>query len=175
MPFTEQLSQQLAIACAPLAPANRAGNTNTNVNGWVAGPIDMAIYRRAFGMLNVGAMLGAGAANTCNVAFLAGNTSNTIQAITGAAWNWQTITNGANVSISTNNNFATIEIRADQMPAGQRYLALLINNQSACFFDAWLLAGEACYEPAGIGSIAPVLNNGQGNFNTVLGLTQQVT
>jgi hypothetical protein len=175
MPFTEQLSQQLGFPCLPLPPVNRAGNTNTNVNGWVVGPLDMSIYRRAMGFMNVGAMLGAGAANTCCCQWLAGNTTNSLQAITSAAWAWQTVTNGANVSISTNNNFATIEIRADQLPNNQRYLALLINNQSACFFDAILVGGEACYEPAGIGNISVVGNSGVGQLNTVQGLVQSVT
>ena len=169
--FVQQLSQRLGFPCSPLNPANRAGNTNTNVNGWVVGPMDMNFYRRAMGMLNVGAILGAGAPNTCNVQFLAGNTSNTLQAITGAAWNWATITNGPSASISGNNNFATLEIRADQMPANSRYLALLINNNSATFFDAILFGADACYEPAGIGAINNVLNSGVGQF---AGITQAV-
>lgn len=164
--FTQQMSQALGITCAPLPPVNRAGNTNTNINGWVVGPLDMSKYRRAFGVMNVGAILGAGAPNTANVQFLAGNTTNSLQAVTGAAWSWATITNGPSVSVASNNNMATIEIRADQMPAASRYLALLINNNSATFFSAELFGGEAVYSPGGIGS---------GNqLNTVQGLTQAV-
>lgn len=167
--FTEQLSQGLGIMCAPLAPANRAGNTATNITGWVAGPLDMGIFRRAWGVVNVGAILGAGASNTVNAQFLAGSLTNTSQVtnVLAAGWTWNTITNGANVSISTNNNFATIEIRADQLPAGTRYLALLVNNNSAAFFDGWLLGGQCAYSPGGVG------NSNQ--LNTVQGLTQAIT
>lgn len=174
--WTEQLSQQLTIPCLPLAPANRAGNTAVNITGWIAGPLDMSVVGRAMGMMNVGAILGAGAANTCCCQFLAGNTTNTLQAITGAAWSWATITNGANVSVSTNNNFATIEIRRDQMPANSRYLALLINNQSACFFDGILFGSvDSGYHPGGIGNIAVTLNSGVGQLNAAQGLVQAVT
>lgn len=167
--FTEQMTQQLGITCAPLPPVNRAGNTNTNINGWIVGPLDMGLYRRAMGFLSVGAMLGAGAVNACNASFLAGNTTNTActDLTNTSTWNWASISGGANASISTNNNFATLEIRADQLPANSRYLALLINNNSATFFSAFLLGGECAYSPGGKGS--------ENQLNTVQGLTQAVT
>lgn len=168
MAFTEQISQQCGITCLPLPPASRAGNTNTNIAGWIVGPLDMGIYRRAFGTLNVGAILGAGAPNSVNVQFLAGNTSNTLCTdITNTTiWTWNTVANGPSVSVASNNNFATVEIRADQLPTGKRYLALLVNNNSASNFSAELFGFEAGYKPGGIGS---------GNqLNTVQGLTQSV-
>ena len=84
--FTQQLTQRMGIWAAPLAPANRAGNTNVNVNGWIVGPVNMGIVRRAFGLLNVGAILGAGAANTCNMSFLAGNTTTFVSLIQDAGY-----------------------------------------------------------------------------------------
>lgn len=166
--FTEQVSQQCGITSLPLPPLLRAGNTNTNINGWIVGPLDMGIYRRAFGVLNVGAVLGVSAVNCVNIAFLAGNTSNTLctDITNTTVWTWNTVTNGPTVSVASNNNLATIEIRADQLPSGKRYLALLVNNNSSANFAAELFGFEAGYKPGGIGS---------GNqLNTVQGLTQSV-
>ncbi len=166
--FTEQLSQVLGITCVPLSPANRAGNTTVNITGWISGPLDMAIYRRAFGLINVGAVLGVGTVNAVNAQFLAGNTTSTTctDLTNTTSWTWNTITNGPTFSAITNSNFGTIEMRADQLPAGKRYLALLINNNSAAFFDGWLLGGDCCYSPGGIGNL--------NQLNTVAGLTQSV-
>lgn len=172
--FTQQVSQECGIACAPLSPQNYAVNTNTNINAWTSAPLDMLMYKRAFGLLNVGVIVGAGAANTVNAAFLAGNTSNTLQAVTGAAWNWATISGGPTLSFSGNINFGTLEMRSDQLPSGQRYLAMIVSNIQAAFFDAWLLGFASEYKPGGKGSIANVLNSGVGQLNTVQGLTQSV-
>lgn len=122
-----------------LPAANYAANTVNNSAGLVAGPLDMGVIRRAMGLVNVGVV-----AATCTVTatFIASNTSNTL--CTSA---WTAITNGPTVA-PTANMLGTIEIRADQMPSGKRYLMLICNPNSAAIFGAELLGDVSAYKPA---------------------------
>ncbi len=109
IPFTEQLTQALAIPVNSTPPSNAsAGTANT-------GPIDMLKFQRAMAHVICGA---AGANANCTSYLLGSNTSNgTFTNISGAP----TFT-----FLNTTGTYAegTLEIRADQMPAGNRYLQL---------------------------------------------------
>jgi len=142
---TEQMSQFLAWPAADLPPLNRAANTTANATGWVVGPVNMSLFTRVLGKLMTGA--GTSGSNT-TVQFLCGNTTNSLQAVTGAAWTWTTVTNGPVINIGSTANSATIEMRADQMPTKTNYVLLLVNNQCAQLFAAELIASGATYSPA---------------------------
>ncbi len=143
--FPEQMTQFLSWPAPDLPPLNRAANVAVNATGWVIGPANMTLFHRAMGKL----MCGAGTASSnSTVQFLAGNTTNSLQSVTSAAWTWATITNGPSINIGSGSNSATIEIRSDQMPAKTNYLLLLVNNQCAQLFAAELICSGAAYSPA---------------------------
>jgi hypothetical protein len=145
-PFTEQLTQGLTWPAQDLPPLNRALNTAGNITGWIVGPVHMNTLKRAMGKL----LCGAGTTNfNTGISFLAGNTSNSLQAATGAAWTWVTITSGPQINVvGPTANSATIEMRKDQMPAGTDWLALLVNNNCASLFAAEMICSQADYHPA---------------------------
>lgn len=147
--FPERLTEALAWPAADLPPLTRAANTTFNVpNGWSMGPVDMSRVYRAMAKVAVGS---GSSLSGCTIvgAFFAGNTTNTLQTYTGAAWTWTQVTSGATINIA-NSNTATIctaEIRADQLPAGTRYLAFVINNQSSTVFGAEIICAGGAYRP----------------------------
>lgn len=147
--FTETMTQALAIPAADLPPLNRAANTATNSSGWIVGGVDMLKFRRVLGKVSTGVIVGSNC--TCVLTFLASNTSNTLD--TG---NWAQVSSGPSVTLNAN-MAGTIEIRADQLPQGKRYVALLINNNCAALFQAELLCGEASYKPASDNNINTTL------------------
>lgn len=148
MTFPEQLTQALTFPVEPLGALNRAANTTFNVPvGWSAGPIDMSKLRRAMAIVTGGGSSTA-AGCTLNGGWFAGNTTNTLQTFTGAAWTWAQTGATINVANTLAPFICTSEIRADQMPAGTRYLAFVLNNNCAAVFDCILLAGDAAYMPA---------------------------
>ncbi len=147
--FPEQMTEMLAWPAADLPPLTRALNTTFNVpNGWSIGPIDMSKVYRAMAKVSVGS---GSSLSGCTIvgAFFAGNTTNTLQTYTGAAWTWTQVTAAATINIA-NSNTATIctaEIRADQLPTGTRYLAFVINNQSSTVFAAEVICAGGAYRP----------------------------
>lgn len=143
--FVEQLTQALSWPIPDLPPLNRAANTAVNATGWIVGPVNMGLFKRAMGKVFTGA--GTATFNT-TIQFLAGNTTNSLQAATGAAWTWTTITSGPVVILNSTASSATLEIRADQMTAATNYLALLVNNNCAQLFAAELIASQPAYSPA---------------------------
>ncbi len=145
-PFTEQLTQCLAWPIGDLPPLNRASNTATNSSGWIVGPIDMSRFRRVMGRASTGVIVGASC--TCVLTFLYGSAGNA-QSLGNVSdtGNWAQITSGPSVTLNAN-TAGTIEIRADQMPANSRYLALLVNNNSAALFQAEVLGAATHYSPA---------------------------
>jgi len=137
--MTETMTQSFAIPKA-LPPANYGANAVANAAGLVTGALDMGILRRAMGIVNVGVTVGASC--TVTATFLASNSSNTL--CTGL---WTAITNGPSIA-PTANTIGTVEIRADQMPSGTRYLMLLCNPICASFFGATLVGDVSAYKPA---------------------------
>jgi hypothetical protein len=139
--FTEQLSQALSWPAVPLIAANFASNVAQNSSGWIVGPINMALFRRALGIVNCGGV--GGAVTGLNTYFIASNASNT-----SCFGNWAAVSGGPTCTNCAPNTSTWLEMRADQMPAGKQYLCLLINNACLANFSAELFGGEAEYKPA---------------------------
>lgn len=132
MPFTEQLSQALAVV--GLIPAS---NHTTNTDSAVAG-IDMSTFRRIISILEVGAV---GTNATMQLYYRASATSNMASPtnVTGATLN-TTVNQGARVS--------TLECRADQLPSGTRYIQpVVITTTAAGNWGLIVLAGESAHKP----------------------------
>lgn len=142
MAFTESITQRTGFPAADLPPLNRASNTNnTNIAScWFVGPLDMSIFRRAFGKISTGVVVGASC--TISAYFMASANSNTSNTTS-----WTQVAGGPSVTINAN-MMGTIEMRTDQMPSGSRYLALLVNNQCASLFQAELFGQDSDQKPA---------------------------
>ena len=144
-PFSEQLSQALAWV-SHVVPASQTSGTV-----YASSPVDMSQFRRAIALINVGvfpsgtAIAGWFAAN--NVTFTTAGTASS-----GAA------THSTTGPIGTTAVFATtgatrgikMEIRADQLPSGYRWLQLQISVSSAAIplFSAEVLGADPNYLPA---------------------------
>ncbi|MDE2102047.1 MAG: hypothetical protein KGL39_32675 [Patescibacteria group bacterium] len=154
----EQMTQFLAWPAQDLPPLNRAANTAANQTGWAVGPVNMSLFYRAMGKLSCGA---GTAGCTTNCQFFAGNTSNSLQAITGAAWNWQAVPSGPIQTVTSTAGQVTIEMRSDQMPKNTNYLLMVVANQCAQLFDAQIICAGGAYRPSS-------------QYNCTATLTQQV-
>jgi hypothetical protein len=129
-PFTEQLSQQLSIQGVVMSTNHANGNDNTIT------AVDMSRFRRVMAIAEMGVTTGAG---NIQVTFQGSNTSGGTYANTGSTL----LLSGNNAGIGT------LEIRADQMPAGNRYLQVgLIVNSGPAFCSVFLLGGQSSYSPA---------------------------
>jgi hypothetical protein len=139
--YTEQLSQALSIAAAPIHPqAVAAGTADT-------GGIDMAKFRRAIFVLNVGAF---GASATVDMKLQESTDNSTFTDITGA-----TITQLA--AAGGNNRLATLEIRAGQLAAGKRYVRARVTVGTATTtLQCLALGGEAVDKPASANDVSAV-------------------
>ena len=106
--YTEQLTQRLGIA-APVAPQQLTSTTTVN-----SGKVDLSVFRRALFFFETGAF---------------GGTSPTLSAVLqiqdspdGTTW-----TNNATIpsaTVTAASKQATLEIRADQLNSGSRYVRL---------------------------------------------------
>jgi hypothetical protein len=136
--FTEQLTQALAIPAAVLPPVNRANNATA----YTVGPVDMSKYKRVMALVKCGVLTGSA------------NVQAYFQTCSVSNGTFANISGGNTVTLSTNNQTATLELRSDQITAGDRYLqlAVLVNANSA-FCDALILGGEAAYKPANAGDV----------------------
>ena len=139
--LTEQLSQALAIAAAPIHPQSvGAGNADT-------GGIDMAKFRRALFILDVGAF-GASATVDMKLQESTDNSTFTDLAGTGVAITQLAAAGG-------NNRFATLEVRADQIT--KRYVrARVAVATAATTLQCLALGGEAASKPGSAHDIAAV-------------------
>lgn len=130
-PFTEQLSQGLAVM-GYIPPTNHASGADTSIAG-----IDMSNIRRLLTIIDVG-VLGTNANIQCYY-----NAS--------AYSNMASPTNVASsIPLTTNtaNRANTLEVRADQLPAGTRYVQPnILVNTAASFISAVCLGAAANYEP----------------------------
>ena len=136
--MTETMTQSFNIVQS-LPPANYGANAVANAAGLVTKAIDMSVVRRVMGIVNVGVTVGASC--TVTATFLVSNSSNTL--CTGL---WAALTSGPTVA-PTANMTGVIEVRADQMPSGKRYVMLLINPICASFCDALLIGDVSGYKP----------------------------
>ena len=106
--YTEQLTQRLGIAAAA---APQSLTTTTTLN---SGKVDMSIFHRALFLFETGVF---------------GGTSPTLSAVLqiqespdGSTWTNNAIVPSA--TVTTASNQATLEIRADQLGSGKRYVRL---------------------------------------------------
>lgn len=132
-PFTEQLTQKLCVIGA-IPPTNHAAATD-----YSCAAADMSKFTRVIAYYNLGT---AGASANMQGYFIASANANMVGNTNVAAA----------VPLTSNNNTAnrveSLELRADQMPAGTRYcLPVLLVNTAALFSDC-LFLGEATYHPA---------------------------
>jgi hypothetical protein len=130
--YTEQLSQGLSIAAAPIHPASYAAGTQNT------GGVDMQKFRRVMFVLDVG-VFGGGATvdmklqeSTDNVTFtdLAGTNVAITQLVAGGG----------------NNREATLEVRTDQIT--KRYVRAFVTIGTAVTLLCVIpVAGEAVNKP----------------------------
>lgn len=144
-PFTETLTQSLAVV-GHVPPAAQTSGTV-----YVSSPADMSQFRRAIAYINFGvfpsgtAVAGWYAAN--NVTFTTAGTASS-----GAPTNSTTGPVGTTLVFGTTDatRLAKMEIRADQLPSGYRWLQLQISNSSAAapFYAVEVLGAHPNYSPA---------------------------
>lgn len=147
--FTERLTESLAVM-GQIPASNHTSNTDTSVLG-----IDMSRLRRLITYLDVG-VLGTNAVlqlyyySSAN-ANMAGSTN------LGNAAGFTTQFLNANI----NNKVESLEIRADQLPAGHRYVQPVVTSNVASNWGLICLGGESAYKPAS------QFNNVAGNPNVL--------
>lgn len=131
--FTEQLSQALSIPAASLPAANRA---NSGV-AYTIGPVTMSQFKRVMAHVMTGVLTGLA------------NVQAYFQTCTVSNGTFANISGGNTLTITANNTEGTLEIRADEITPGDKFLqlAVLVNANSA-FCSAELYGGEAAYKPA---------------------------
>lgn len=141
--YTEQLSQALSIAAAPVHPqAIAVGTADT-------GGIDMSKFRRALFVLDVGAF-GASATVDMKLQESPDNSTFTDLAGTGVSITQLAAAGG-------NNRLASLEARAGQLSAGKRYLRARVTVGTATTTLACLaLGGEAIDKPGNAQDVAAV-------------------
>ncbi len=139
--FCEQMTQALSIPVADYSPVSVAfDNTNAITVPPSGDGVDMSKFRRLLGKI----LMGVGTPNNGTAKILGywvgSNTNN------GAYVAFSTNTT---VSINTNNSSATLEVRADQLPTGNRYvkLAVLVPVANA-ILAAEVWGGQSEYSPA---------------------------
>lgn len=144
-PFTEQLCQSLAWIGRVLP----AGQTSGTV--YVSSPMDMMQFRRAIALVNVASFGGgtclAGWFAANNVAFTTAGTASS-----GAPTNSTTGPIGSTCifGATAQTRGVKMEIRADQLPSGYRWLQLQISVSSAAgpTFSVEVLGADPNYFPA---------------------------
>lgn len=139
--YTEQLTQALAIAAAPINPVSQGVGTVTT------GGIDMRKFRRALFVLDVG-VFGASATVDAKLQESTDNVTFTDLA-------------GTNVSITQlvaaggNNRQATLEVRAGQIT--KQYVRLSVTvGTAATLICALPLGGEAIHSPGNSANVNTV-------------------
>ncbi len=135
-PFTEQLKEGQAVAGANITTLNSGGTATL-----LTSALDMSNLRRARAFLHTGTLTGAA---SLTFALQASATS-------GGAYTNITLTTQAVVltTLTGDDAWYAIEIRADQMPAGKPWLKALITNTAAAdaVVDVFLIGDCASYSP----------------------------
>lgn len=139
--LTEQLSQALSIAAAPVHPQSVAVGTAAT------GGIDMSHFRRAIFLLDVGAF---GASATVDMKLQQAPDNVTFTDVPSGAITELNAAGG-------NNRLATLEIRDDELSAGNRYVRALVTvGTAATTLGCLALGGEAVDKPGSANDIAAV-------------------
>lgn len=144
-PFTEQLTEALAWI-SHIPPAAQTSGTV-----YASSPVDMSQFRRAIAYINVGVF----PSGTAIAAWFAANNvafTTTLTATSGAVSNSTTGPIGSTVVMTSLDatRGVKMEIRADQLPSGYRWLQLQISVSSAGapFFSAEVFGADPNYMPA---------------------------
>jgi hypothetical protein len=133
MPFAlEQLSQGLSIAAAVSPQTLNNSNANSG-NG-----IDMSKFRRAMAVVLVGSVTAGGSLTA------------KLQSAATSGGSFSDISGSTITAITTSNKQATIEIRDDELPAGQQWLRVVLTEGGSqnVVCAAVLLGGEGDWKPA---------------------------
>lgn len=139
--YTEQLTQALSLAAAPLHPGSVAPGTADT------GGIDLQRFRRALFVLDIGAF-GASATVDMKLQESTDNAVFTDLAGTGVAITQMLQAGG-------NNKLATLEVRAGQLSAGKRYIRARVTVGTAATTLCCIpLGGEADFKPGSALDIA---------------------
>jgi len=137
--YMEQLSQALSIAAAEIDPVSQGVGTVTT------GALDLARFHRVLCVLMVG---NVGAAGTMDAKLQQAPTS-------GGAWT--DVAGSSITTVTASNKVVTLEIRADQLAAGQRYVRLSVTiGVNAVLIAALALGGEAIQKPGSANDVAAV-------------------
>jgi hypothetical protein len=137
--YTEQLSQALSIAGTEIDPVSQAAGTVTT------GAVDMSKFHRILCVLMVGNVGGAGTVD-----------AKLQQSATGAG-GWTDVAGSNITTVTVSNKVVTLEIRYDQLAAGQRYVRLSITvGVNAVLIAALAIGGEAVEKPASANDVAAV-------------------
>jgi hypothetical protein len=135
--FTEQLKERQIVAVA--IPGTVNNSTLTTGNG-----INMGIFRRARGILNVGSVTSSGSLNfKLRASATSGGSFSDITNLT---------TNPTILAITTANQPNAIEIRADMMPAGKPWLRAEVTETASqnVVVDLLLIGDESAYKPGNL-------------------------
>jgi hypothetical protein len=141
--YTEQLSQALSIQ-GKIDPQSLAAATPTGTSG-----VDMRKFRRATFLLMVGAF---GSSATVDMKLQTSPDNSTWSDLAGTGVPITTLS-----SAGGNDREATLEVDADQMPTGTRYVQALVTVGTAATLVACLaLGGEAIAKPGAANDITSV-------------------
>jgi hypothetical protein len=113
--FTEQLSQALSIAAPPVQPQTLNNSSASTGNGGV----DMAKFRRALFVVQVGAVTGGGSLTA------------KLQSSANGTGGWADVAGSTITAITASNKVATLEVRSDELAAGQRYVRCTLTEGGA--------------------------------------------
>jgi hypothetical protein len=133
MPFAlEQLSQGLSIAAA-INPQTLNNSNATSGTG-----IDMSKFRRAMAVILVGSVTNGGSLTA------------KLQSASTSGGTFTDIANSTITAITTGTQQATIEIRDDEMPSGNRWLRVVLTEGGSqnVVCAAVILGGEGDWKPA---------------------------
>ncbi len=141
MSFTEQLTQGLAVV-GYIPPTNHAANTDNSIAG-----IDMSHFVRLITYVQ----LGVSAGGNLQLYYQASSQSNMVNPVNVAsAVGW---------TVNTANRISSLEVRADQLPAGTRYIQpCFVTNTAANFSSVLVLGDSSAYKPASQWTITNTLD-----------------
>jgi hypothetical protein len=139
--YTEQLSQALSIAGAEIDPVGQSAGTVTT------GGVDMSKFHRAIFVVMVGSV---GAAGTVDAKLQTSPVSNFGSGVADVV--------GSNITqVTAGNKVVTLEMRADQVPAGARYVRLSVTvGANAVLIAALAVGGEAAEKPGSANDVTSV-------------------
>lgn len=156
--FTEQLTQSHAIV-GYIPPSNHAANTDTSVAG-----IDMSNIRRLISLLQVGACTAAPNVQLFYYSSANANMNGTTNLGNASGFTTQIVQAG------TNNRIDSLEIRADQLPAGHRYVQpVVVTNSNATNLSLLCFGSDCNYKPDSQFTVANIVDAAAGGGTLVQG------